>query len=223
MFSSKLPSVRTMVVGLGGTGVLLLQSLQELLTQRGDGVPLVSFPALDQQGQPATDVPSLYAIETEADSLRSVGFNLGRRVARFSRRQIIDVQRHPDRLYDISPLEFESFVAGIYRGLGYYVRRTKRSHDGGVDLLLEKVVDGMAQRYIVQCKHSCNPHRAVGVRLVRELCGVLAGCAATAAILVTNTRFTAAAIKLLRRHRCQVFGLKREDVLALIDSSVVTS
>jgi restriction endonuclease Mrr len=223
MFSTRMPRVPVLIIGIGGTGAEVLNRFRRVLEKRGKDAPLLSFLALDEQGKAAPDVPALHAIDAETDCLQNVTFKVCQRAVRFGKRQIVDIQHHPDRLYKISPLEFESFTAAIYRGLGYKVRRTKRSHDGGIDLVLEKTIDGTKHRYIVQCKHSHNPRRSVGVRVVRELCGVLAACAATAAILVTNTRFTASATKFLRRHAHRVFGLQREHVLALVDSYVVVT
>lgn len=69
----------------------------------------------------------------------------------FSFDQILD---NPERMESMSPEQFESFVATIYKKLGYNVQLTKKSHDGGVDLLLQKTIDGMSIRLIVQCKHT---------------------------------------------------------------------
>ncbi|HFQ93138.1 MAG TPA: restriction endonuclease, partial [Anaerolineae bacterium] len=54
-----------------------------------------------------------------------------------------------ERLYDLSPAEFEQYVAGLFRKKGYQVQMRGRSGDLGVDILLTKA-DG--RQAIVQCK-----------------------------------------------------------------------
>ncbi|MEW6301824.1 MAG: restriction endonuclease [Verrucomicrobiota bacterium] len=82
--------------------------------------------------------------------------------------------------------EFEARLADVYRLQGYHVEHLGgHGPDGGVDLRLRK--DG--ETILVQCKH----WRAwrVGVRVVRELYGILHAEHATRAILITSGRFTA--------------------------------
>ena len=68
---------------------------------------------------------------------------------------------------NMTPTEFEYGVADIYARLGYNVRITKQSDDGGVDVILTK--DG--QTIYVQCKHYAES-TLVPVHDVREFFGV---------------------------------------------------
>src|SRR5690606_29936877 len=63
--------------------------------------------------------------------------------------------------------EFEGLVAEFFRRQGYSVRESEPGPDGGIDLDLRR--DG--ERHLVQCK---NWSRPVGVKVVRELKGVMA-------------------------------------------------
>lgn len=86
--------------------------------------------------------------------------------------------------------EFEELIEAHYRSRGFSVQREGGAGpDGGVDVRIEK--DG--ETYLVQCKQW--RERQVGVKVVRELLGVVAreqatGGQATGGIVVTAGSFT---------------------------------
>lgn len=93
--------------------------------------------------------------------------------------------RGPDVLQDMTWHEFEALVGEAYRRNGYSVKENfDKGPDGGVDLVL---LDG-SEKYLVQCKQ----WRAlkVGVKVVRELYGVMASAGAVGAFVVTSGEFT---------------------------------
>jgi len=70
-----------------------------------------------------------------------------------------------------SGLELEDRCAAILERLGWDVRKTPRSGDGGMDIIGFKTDDvGIEQQIYIQCKDHARP---VGVQVVRELIGVL--------------------------------------------------
>ena len=83
--------------------------------------------------------------------------------------------------------QFESHVAEYYRRKGYRVRPTANGPDGGVDLRLTSD-SGL---YLVQCKHWRRDK--VGVKIVRELYGVMAAEGAYGGAVVTSGSFSAKA------------------------------
>lgn len=86
---------------------------------------------------------------------------------------------------DMSWKEFELLVGQAFRQQGYSViDGGENGPDGGVDVQLRK--DG--QRFFVQCKHW--KARSVGVSVVRELYGVIAGAGADGGFVVTSGDFT---------------------------------
>lgn len=96
--------------------------------------------------------------------------------------------RSADPLGPIGWLEFERLVGEAFRRDGYRVVETGGAGaDGGFDLVLVKG----GEKHLVQCKH----WRAfkVGVRVVRELYGVMAATGAAGGFVVTSGRFTAQA------------------------------
>ena len=85
-----------------------------------------------------------------------------------------------EELYALDPLEFEQYVARLFRQKGYTVTHRGRSGDKGVDLELKKVG---GKRAIVQCKRYRRP---VGPEVVRELFGTLVHERVSHAFLVTT-------------------------------------
>ena len=81
--------------------------------------------------------------------------------------------------------EFEELVEAHYRSLGFSVRRTGGAGpDGGVDVRFTKA---SGETYLVQCKQWARP---IGVKVVRELLGVVTAENATGGIVVTAGSFT---------------------------------
>jgi restriction system protein len=81
--------------------------------------------------------------------------------------------------------DFEKLVGEAFRQNGFHVvEQGGSSPDGGVDLVLTKA----EERYLVQCKHWRNEQ--VGVKVVRELNGVITAQGARGGFVVTATRFT---------------------------------
>lgn len=86
--------------------------------------------------------------------------------------------------------EFESLLAEAFRRQGFIVAHTGRdAPDGGIDIRLNKA----GAVTLVQCKHWRS--RQVGIRVVRELLGVVVSEDAQSGIIVTSGRFTAHALE----------------------------
>ncbi len=99
------------------------------------------------------------------------------------------LQKNPELLHILSPRQFEDVVAKILDRLGYSVRLTPATRDGGKDIYVATRSDLGSFLYLVECKHFA-PDRPVGVGIVRELYGTLSVERATAAMLVTTSYFT---------------------------------
>lgn len=80
--------------------------------------------------------------------------------------------------------EFEELVGQVFRGRGYNVIRSEPGPDDGVDLEATKG----SERVLVQCKHW--RAQRVGVKIVRELHGVVAARGASGGYVVTSGVFT---------------------------------
>lgn len=94
-----------------------------------------------------------------------------------------------EHLHKMHWLDFEGLVGEYYRQKGFNVSQSlNHTPDGGVDIELRK--DGELR--LVQCKHWKT--RKVGVKVLRELYGVVLDRQASKMIVVTSGDFTADAI-----------------------------
>lgn len=108
----------------------------------------------------------------------------------------------------LSGVEFEYEVAAIYRSRGWHVEVTKRSHDGGIDLLM-KNSEG---RVAVQCKNLSKP---VGISVIREMIGAKSKFdAQTKFWIVSLSGFSGAAMNLARQHDIHLVCLRDELLLS---------
>ena len=88
-------------------------------------------------------------------------------------------------IYDLSPYEFEAYVAELFKQKGYRVKRRGGAGDMGVDLELTR--RNGRRRAIVQCKRYRN---TVGPNTVRELYGTFRHEKVSHAFLVTTAKIS---------------------------------
>lgn len=99
--------------------------------------------------------------------------------------KILKNQTGLDSIKNLSWRQFEKLVGEVFRRQGYLVLGNPSvGDDGGIDLRLRK----NGQITFVQCKHWKS--KSVGVRVVRELYGVMTAAKANHGILATFGHFT---------------------------------
>ena len=104
---------------------------------------------------------------------------------------------------DLSWQDFERYIAEVYRRQGYSVEETGLGGaDGGVDLIVKK----KSEMFLVQCKNWCA--RKVGVRIARELFGLVKAHGAAGGVLVTSGEFTAEAREFARQTKLELIDGK---------------
>ncbi len=113
--------------------------------------------------------------------------------------------QHPTKiLLSLDPYQFEFLVAGLFHEMGYKTRLTRKTYDGGRDIIAEKKGPGVRQRSLIQCKKT---EKNVGVEMLRSLLGVVSSEKATRGILVTTGEFTASAKRFSRQNtRLDIVG-----------------
>lgn len=100
--------------------------------------------------------------------------------------RMLDANKTKEEFRSLGWEAFEELVEAHYRRLGFRVRRDPGSGpDEGVDVWLSKP---SGETYLVQCKQWRS--NRVGVKVVRELLGVVAARHATGGIVVTSGAFT---------------------------------
>ena len=82
------------------------------------------------------------------------------------------------------PFKFEDYVAKLYKNMGYSVKQTKRTGDGGKDIVATK----NGQTYFVECKRYSDP---INVHKMRDFVGAcVLGGKDIKGIYVTPSSFT---------------------------------
>jgi len=114
------------------------------------------------------------------------------------RRVLVDTVAKPQRLFDLSPRQFEELVADIWKRFGYVTELTRRTRDGGRDVIAIKEAEANL-RILIECKRWSNANR-VDVGIVRSLYGVKIHERSSKAILATTSRFTKAATDFFSEH-----------------------
>ena len=108
-----------------------------------------------------------------------------------SEREIIRyLSKKPDKVFGMTPREFEKLIASIFRANNYDVELTPATRDGGFDVLAVQRSDLTGDnRFLVECKRYA-PRNKVGIGLVQRLIGTVNQFKATRGILVTTSSFT---------------------------------
>jgi len=98
------------------------------------------------------------------------------------------LERNREQIRNMTPREFELFVGEIFESLGFTVKVTQATRDGGRDIIATKA-DPIPFTLIVECKHWGEKHK-VDVSVVRSLYGVQTAMQANQSVVVTSTKFT---------------------------------
>ena len=97
---------------------------------------------------------------------------------------------------------FEELIAELFNGFGFDVELTKKTRDGGRDIVAIKSSE-VNLKYLIECKRP-DPENVVGIRPVRELFGVKQDEKASKAILATTTYFSPDALQFFERNKWEL-------------------
>ncbi len=122
-------------------------------------------------------------------------------------------------LQDLSPKEFEQYIAHMFENLGFIVEVTGSAYDGGIDVVAEK--NGV--KHYIQCKKFIT--QQVPVSAVRDFYGAMADKGAQAkGFFITTNKFTLEAEKFAESKPIELIdGFKLADLLekAKMDSFAI--
>jgi restriction system protein len=142
-------------------------------------------------------------------------FGLGAFISLFNRKkrkklyEDTRVSTATNPLDDTSWSDFELLVGEHFKRQGYKVQETTGGADGGIDLLLEK----SGEKYFVQCKQW--KAYKVGVKIIRELLGVMVGGGATGGFVVTSGQFTIDALRFAQENNITLLdGGKLQQIIS---------
>lgn len=103
------------------------------------------------------------------------------------------ILQNPQSVFDLDPWEFENLVAEVYRLKGFNTVVTKRTRDGGKDIIATCDVADISYSTYFECKQQ-NPRHPVGVDVIRGLYGVMESDRIDKGVVVTTSYFTKDAI-----------------------------
>jgi restriction system protein len=117
---------------------------------------------------------------------------------------------HPiELLHSLGGRGFEELIASLYREMGYDVALTKKTRNGGVDVVALSSTPARKDKKYIQCK--CTSGK-VPVGIVRELYGVISDDKIPSGVVVSLSGYTSEAIKFAERNA----GLELLDGQAII-------
>lgn len=147
-------------------------------------------------------------VDTQGNPIRNDTSNTIKRIENqtiyVSKQMMHLLADNPDKMYELTPREFEKMIAELYQKLGYSVELTKQTRDGGKDIYLAYKNDIGSFLYLVECKKYAKDN-PVGVGIVRGLYGVqaLESKKVTGSIIATTSYFTSDAKQYIMEKQIQ--------------------
>ena len=123
-----------------------------------------------------------------------------------------DLVDDPRKILEFSPRQFEELIGDLFRGFGYEVELTARTRDGGCDVIAVRKAE-IETRNLIECKRYDPSSHNVGVRIVRELHGVVTSHRATKGIIATTSYFTRDAKQHIEQNHWQLEGHDLDGVM----------
>lgn len=185
------------------------EAFQEFVSNRAAhlGGALRLFPS-DLAALPIPLPRQVYALGTEQLEAQAVRSEIV-----LANDQLIEhLSRQPSDLHKLAPRKFEELIAELLENMGWEVSLTKKTRDGGRDILAFLNTGIGRFLCLVEAKRYA-PERPVGVELVRSLYGTLCDEQANSALLVTTSYFSPDARRFQRRHTYTLGLREYEDVV----------
>lgn len=121
----------------------------------------------------------------------------------------------PRAAYTMKPDEFEDVVANIFARNGFNVQVTQRSHDGGKDIIATYDMGGIPCVLYIECK-KYDKKRPVGVKIAREVFGMLTADRINKAIIVSTSSFSREAREFAGDQNSMIELVDLDDLLRMI-------
>ncbi len=184
-----------------------LETSHHVLNTTGGGVWRTSDPVPEY----------LYLIPSEFDLTTEPGKSAIREIVSvIDEKLIADFRKHPNRIKELNPRQFEELIREIVDGFGWEAKLTSQTVDGGCDIVAIDHRPPMPKhKYLIECKRYTE--RAVSIVPVRSLLGVIEHEDATKGIIVTTTRFTKPARAFLDEHKWRLEGRDFQGLLEWLE------
>jgi hypothetical protein len=128
------------------------------------------------------------------------------------------LRKHPEKLYQLKPRQFEELVCEILAGFGWDVQLTGATRDGGYDIFaISKDISGARSSWLIECK-KYSPANKVGIDVVRSLCGVKNDLKVSNAMIAT-TSFFSSEVKKVKTSRYDFHLVDYDGIVEWLNSS----
>jgi len=113
------------------------------------------------------------------------------------------LKKQPGDIFKLTPRQYEELVAELMHDMGFDVKLTKATRDGGKDILASIKTEVGSFLCLVEAKHY-RADRVIGVSLARGLYGTLCDYQANSAMMVTTSSYSKDACDLQKKHEYQL-------------------
>jgi restriction system protein len=128
---------------------------------------------------------------------------------------ITDIFQDDKALLRLEPRDFEEVVAELLRSQGFTVELTKRTRDGGYDLIAIGVQAGFPLKFLVECKRYRT--QKIGIEIVRNLMYVVDQEQANKGIIATTSFFSRDASDHVKKvHQYRLDLRDKSDILSWV-------
>ncbi|WP_343570952.1 restriction endonuclease [Sphingobacterium sp.] len=136
------------------------------------------------------------------------------------KRIITDIYNDNDQIFTIHPHEFEDMVAELLRAQNFETEITKRTRDGGYDIIAVQSIGDFPIRFLIECKRYAKK-RKVSVDIVRSFRDVVNTENANKGIIITSSYFSPDAEDYRARHSPYSLDFKdHDDVIKWVNKYV---
>ena len=133
-------------------------------------------------------------------------------------RLIMEIDRNPELVYDITSREFEEVVERLFQDEGFETKLTQATRDGGRDIIATKYEMGKPVVFYVECKRY-GKRNSAGVNIVRSLYGVQSSDRINKSILVTTGHVTRDARRFVAEQNTMMSVIDVDELHSLIQAS----
>ena len=131
---------------------------------------------------------------------------------------IMEIDRDPELVYDITSREFEEIVEHLFQDEGFETKLTQATRDGGRDIIATKYELGKPIVFYVECK-KYGKRNSAGVSIVRSLFGVQSSDQINKSILVTTGHVTRDAQRFVEEQNTMMSVIDADEFHCLIRAS----
>jgi restriction system protein len=125
------------------------------------------------------------------------------------------IARNPRLIFEITPHQFEEIIAELFFKKGFDVELTKKTRDGGRDIIAVSKEMDVKTKYLIECKRYAVTNK-VSIGVVQRLLGVKVAESANKAILATTSGFTKDARKFANNHLWELDLKDYDDIMSWI-------